>query len=91
MFITTYSTNDRLWHNPDRPRSPRSGRYRVISGLNAPRERLCCGIVPNDSRVVVPWEWRHQRRGIPGSVRGDLPSESVAKRYPGVMPRHRRP
>jgi hypothetical protein len=23
--------------------SPRSGRYRVISGLNAPRERLCRG------------------------------------------------
>jgi hypothetical protein len=38
--------DDCFWHNPDRPRSPRSGRYRAI---NAPRECL------------LSWDFPHRR------------------------------
>ena len=82
----------RTWHNPDRPRSPRSGRYRVISGLNAPRERLCSGIVPKRFSRGSPvgiaslaaWYSWQRSRGLPSEFANGYapPPSAVVLRWP---------
>ena len=53
--LTRFS-NIRSWHN--------SGLANLLARLDAPPECLCRGILPNVSRVLVPWEQRHLMRRL---------------------------